>query len=43
MPQIKSVVFDVGRVLVQWDMRHLFAKLIADPAELDWFLAHVVT
>jgi 2-haloacid dehalogenase len=43
MPQIKSVVFDVGRVLVQWDMRHLFAKLIADPAELDWFLTHVVT
>lgn len=43
MSQIKSVVFDVGRVLVQWDLRHLFAKLIADPAELDWFLAHVVT
>jgi 2-haloacid dehalogenase len=43
MPQIKSVVFDVGRVLVQWDLRHLFAKLIADPAELDWFLANVVT
>jgi 2-haloacid dehalogenase len=36
-------VFDVGRVLVEWDLRHLFAKLIADEAELDWFLAHVVT
>jgi 2-haloacid dehalogenase len=43
MSQIKSVVFDVGRVLVQWDMRHLFAKLIADPEELDWFLEHVIT
>jgi 2-haloacid dehalogenase len=40
---VKAVVFDVGRVLVQWDLRHLFAKLIADPQELDWFLAHVVT
>ncbi len=39
----EAVVFDVGRVLVEWDLRHLFAKLIADPQELDWFLAHVVT
>ncbi len=40
---IEAVVFDFGRVLIQWDLRHLFAKLIADPVELDWFLAHVVT
>src|SRR5687768_12125308 len=40
---VAAVVFDVGRVLVQWDLRHLFAKLIDDPAELDWFLANVVT
>ena len=38
-----AVVWDVGRVLYQWDLRHLFAKLIDDPAELDWFLGHVVT
>ena len=41
--RISAVVFDVGRVLVQWDLRHLFAKLISDPAELDWFCATVVT
>jgi 2-haloacid dehalogenase len=40
---IRAVVFDVGRVLVQWDMRHLFAKLIDDQEELDWFLQNVVT
>jgi len=40
---IKAVVFDVGRVLVQWDLRHLFAKLIDDPEELEWFVTHVVT
>lgn len=39
----KTVIFDVGRVLFEWDLRHLFAKLIADPAELDWFLTHVIT
>jgi 2-haloacid dehalogenase len=40
---VKAVVFDVGRVLFEWDLRHLFAKLIADQQELDWFLANVVT
>ncbi len=38
-----AVVFDVGHVLVDWDIRYLYEKLIADSAELDWFLAHVVT
>ena len=40
---VEAVVFDVGRVIVQWDLRHLFAQLIDDPAELDWFCANVVT
>jgi 2-haloacid dehalogenase len=40
---IKAVVFDIGNVLFHWDMRVLFAKHIDDPAELDWFLANVVT
>lgn len=40
---IEAVVFDVGRVLVHWDMRTLFRKLIPDPAELDWFCSTVVT
>ncbi len=43
MVVIKSVVFDVGRVLFEWDLRHLYAKLIDDEAELDWFLANVIT
>ncbi len=25
--QVKAVVFDVGRVLYHWNIRHLFAKL----------------
>jgi 2-haloacid dehalogenase len=40
---VSAVVFDVGRVLFQWDFRHLFRKLIADPAELEWFVSTVVT
>ncbi len=39
----RAVVWDVGHVLFDWDPRYLYEKLIADPAELDWFLSHVVT
>jgi 2-haloacid dehalogenase len=39
----QAVVFDIGRVLFEWDLRVLFAKLIGEPAQLDWFLNHVVT
>lgn len=41
--RISAVVFDVGRVLVQWDLRCLFAKLIDDADELEWFVGNVVT
>ena len=41
MPQ--AVVFDIGRVLFDWNLRYLFAKLIDEQAQLDWFLAHVLT
>jgi 2-haloacid dehalogenase len=43
MTQITTVIFDIGRVLFEWDLRHLFAKLIDDEGELDWFLANVIT
>lgn len=38
-----AVVFDIGRVLFEWQLSALFAKLIADPDELAWFIANVVT
>ncbi len=39
----RSVIFDVGRVLFDWDLRYLFARLIADKDELEWFVTNVVT
>ena len=42
-PAIAAVVFDVGKVLVEWDLREIYRELIPDPAERDWFVAHVVT
>jgi 2-haloacid dehalogenase len=37
------VVFDLGGVLIDWNPRHLYRKLIADPAEMEEFLASVTT
>ncbi len=36
-------VFDFGGVLVDWNPRHLYRKLIADEAEMERFLAEVTT
>ncbi|WP_420606881.1 HAD family hydrolase [Novosphingopyxis sp.] len=40
---LTTAIFDVGHVLFEWDPRFLFAKLIDDPEELDWFQGNVVT
>ncbi len=37
------VIFDLGNVLIEWDRRNLYEKLIPDPGELDWFLDNVFT
>ncbi len=41
--QVDTVVFDVGNVLIRWDPRNLYRKLIRDPAEMERFLAEVCT
>jgi 2-haloacid dehalogenase len=43
MTKITTAVFDVGKVLFEWDLRHLFAKLIEDEQELEYFVTQVVT
>lgn len=43
MSQPTAVIFDVGRVLFEWDLRHLFAKLIAGDDALEQFVTTVVT
>lgn len=39
----RAVVFDIGRVLFQWQLAALFEKIIDDPAQRAWFLENVVT
>src|SRR5882757_2031345 len=36
-------VFDFGGVLVDWNPRHLYRRLIGDPAEMERFLTEVTT
>ncbi|MDK2757356.1 MAG: HAD family hydrolase [Blastomonas fulva] len=43
MQPVDTIIFDVGNVLFQWDIRNLYARLIDDPAELDHFLGNVLT
>lgn len=40
---VRAVVFDIGKVLIDWDIRFLYEKLIPDPATREWFLHHVLT
>jgi 2-haloacid dehalogenase len=38
---VDAVVLDVGGVLMDWDPRYLFGKLIDDADEREWFLSEV--
>ena len=40
MPAPTTVVFDIGNVLLRWDPRHLYRKLLPED-EIDAFLAEV--
>lgn len=39
---IEAVVFDVGKVLVQWERDLPFRELIPDPDQRDWFMNTVI-
>ena len=40
---IDAVVFDLGGVLIDWDPRRLFRKLLADEAAVEEFIATITT
>jgi 2-haloacid dehalogenase len=41
--RITTVVFDFGGVVVEWEMRALFAQFFDDPPEMESFLTDVLT
>jgi 2-haloacid dehalogenase len=38
-----NIVFDIGNVLVHWDPRALYRKILASEEEVEWFLGNVCT
>jgi len=41
MSLITSVVFDLGNVLIDWDPRYLYRKLITTKTEVEWVLENI--
>jgi len=41
LPTVEAVVFDLGGVLLDWDPRHLYRKLMADEMKMERFLEEV--
>jgi len=40
---IKTIIFDLGKVLINWDPQNLFRKLFTDEKEMEFFLSEVCT
>ena len=43
MNEIKHIVFDIGNVLIKWDVELAYLDLIPDQTERRWFLENVCT
>lgn len=41
--KITTVIFDLGNVLIDWNPRYLYRKILKDENEIDWFLNNVCT
>jgi len=41
MSKTTNIVFDLGNVLIDWDPRHLYRKLLGNETEVEWFLENV--
>ena len=41
--KIKTVIFDLGGVLIDWEPRRLFRKIFDDEKEMEFFLNNICT
>lgn len=41
--EVNAAVFDLGGVLIDWNPRHLYRRLFADPGEMEEFLTRICT
>ncbi|MBQ8843767.1 MAG: HAD-IA family hydrolase [Elusimicrobiaceae bacterium] len=40
---MKTIVFDLGGVFVDWNPRYLYRKIFSSSEEMEWFLSNVCT
>jgi 2-haloacid dehalogenase len=40
---IDTIVFDLGNVLIEWNPRHLYRKILKDEDQITWFLENICT
>jgi len=43
MKTYKTIIFDLGAVLIQWDPRNLYRKIFEEEEEMEYFLANICT
>jgi 2-haloacid dehalogenase len=43
MNPVKTVIFDLGGVLIDWNPRYLYRKILKDENEVDFFLNNICT
>jgi len=41
--KIETVIFDLGKVLIDWEPRRLFRKIFDDEKEMEYFLENICT
>ncbi|HEY0744534.1 MAG TPA: HAD family phosphatase [Chryseosolibacter sp.] len=41
--KIETIVFDLGNVLIEWNPRHLYRKILKDEDQITWFLENICT
>lgn len=41
--KIETIIFDLGNVLIEWDPRHLYRKILKDEDQITWFLENICT
>ncbi|UKB85208.1 HAD family phosphatase [Chryseobacterium sp. MEBOG06] len=39
----KTIIFDLGGVLLDWNPRYFYRNIFKDPAEMEWFLSNICT
>lgn len=40
---IKTIIFDLGGVLIDWNPRYMYRKIFDDEAKMEYFLANITT